>query len=129
MCRAGWDPAPDCALRVSGQPSVPEADDSKDTARVTALVQTFVPGALLRDSRGCELRYAVPGDADRAGFAELFQALEQNRQRLRLTGYGVSVSTLEEVLEASGRCLSPRWPPWVWHVGGVGVTWVWAGWA
>lgn len=52
---------------------------------------------MLKGGGECELSYAVPRDADRARFAGLFRALEQNLCRLRLAGCGVSDTTLEEV--------------------------------
>lgn len=94
---AGPELTPTAGLRF-GQPSVPEVDDQKLTAHATSLVQTHVPQARLRHSHGHELSYAVPRDADRAGLTGLFQALEQQQRRLRLTGCGLSDPTLEEVL-------------------------------
>uniref|UniRef100_A0A8C6FU00 ATP binding cassette subfamily A member 13 n=1 Tax=Moschus moschiferus TaxID=68415 RepID=A0A8C6FU00_MOSMO len=84
-------------LTLSRQPSVPEADDPKDTACATSLIQTYLPQASLRGSSQGELNYMIPEDADRACFKGLFQALDQNLHQLRLTGYGLSDTTLEEV--------------------------------
>ncbi|KAK1334737.1 hypothetical protein QTO34_004303 [Cnephaeus nilssonii] len=87
-------------LTLTEQPSAPELDGLQDAAPTTALIQTYVPQAFLRDRSGRTLSYALPKDADRSGFKGLFQALEQNRHRLRLAGCGVADSTLEEVLGA-----------------------------
>ncbi|KAF6086242.1 hypothetical protein HJG60_008437 [Phyllostomus discolor] len=87
-------------LTLTRQPSVPEADDREHAACATSLVQTYVPRARLRHSRGRELSYAIPPDADRAGLTGLFQALEQHQRRLGLTGCGLSDPTLEEVFLA-----------------------------
>ncbi|ELK37525.1 ATP-binding cassette sub-family A member 13 [Myotis davidii] len=84
-------------LTLTKQPSAPELDSLQDAARTTALIQTYVPQAFLRDCSGHTLSYALPRDADRAGFKGLFQALEQNQHRLRLAGCGVADTTLEEV--------------------------------
>nr|XP_031526947.1 ATP-binding cassette sub-family A member 13 [Vicugna pacos] len=84
-------------LTLTKQPAVREVDDAKDTACVTSLIQTHIPQASLRGSSGAELSYAIPEEADRAAFEGLFQALDQNLCRLRLTGYGLSDATLEEV--------------------------------
>lgn len=73
------------------------ADDSQDLARATALIQSHVPHAFLRDSRPGELVYGLPRDTDRARFGALFRALEHNLPCLRLTGFGISDTTLEEV--------------------------------
>ncbi|XDB49958.1 hypothetical protein AB1E18_003527 [Capra hircus] len=84
-------------LTLSRQPSVPEADALKDTACATSLIQTYFPQASLRGSSQGELSYVIPEGADRACFRGLFQALDQNLHQLRLTGYELSDTTLEEV--------------------------------
>uniref|UniRef100_M3Z391 ATP binding cassette subfamily A member 13 n=1 Tax=Mustela putorius furo TaxID=9669 RepID=M3Z391_MUSPF len=85
------------SLTLNKQPSVLEADDPKDIARATSLIQTYIPQAFLKDSSGGELVYGLPQDADRACFKGLFQALEQNLHSLHVTGFGISDTTLEEV--------------------------------
>ncbi|KAM5303130.1 ATP-binding cassette sub-family A member 13 isoform 2-T2 [Glossophaga mutica] len=92
--------SPGLRLTLTRQPSVQGVDDLKRTARATSLVQTYVPQARLRDSRGCELSYAVPRDAGGAGLKGLFQALEQSQRHLGLTGCGLSDPTLEEAFLA-----------------------------
>ncbi|CAM9884095.1 unnamed protein product [Rangifer tarandus platyrhynchus] len=84
-------------LTLSRQPSVLEADDPKDTACATSLIQSYIPQASLRGSSRGELSYMIPEGADRACFEGLFQALDQNLHQLHLTGYGLSDTTLEEV--------------------------------
>nr|XP_020755556.1 LOW QUALITY PROTEIN: ATP-binding cassette sub-family A member 13 [Odocoileus virginianus texanus] len=84
-------------LTLSRQPSVLEADDPKDTACATSLIQSYIPQASLRGSSRGELSYVIPEDADRACFKGLFQALDLNLHQLHLTGYGLSDTTLEEV--------------------------------
>ncbi|KAK2499302.1 hypothetical protein MC885_019593, partial [Smutsia gigantea] len=85
------------SLTLTKQPSVLEADDPRDTAGATSLIQSYIPQAFLRDSSGGKLRYTIPQDTDRGGWKGLFQALEENLQQLHLTGYGISDTTLEEV--------------------------------
>ncbi|KAM4874915.1 ATP-binding cassette sub-family A member 13 [Thomomys bottae] len=85
------------SLTLTKQPSVLEAHDAKDIARVTSLIQVYVPQAFLKDSSGGELTYIIPEAADKTCFKGLFQALDQNLQHLRLTGYGITDTTLEEV--------------------------------
>lgn len=67
-------------------------------ARVTSLIKIYIPQAFLKDSSGSELTYAIPKDADKACFKGLLQALDENLRQLHLTGYGISDTTLEEVL-------------------------------
>uniref|UniRef100_A0A8D2D2U3 ATP binding cassette subfamily A member 13 n=1 Tax=Sciurus vulgaris TaxID=55149 RepID=A0A8D2D2U3_SCIVU len=85
------------SLTLTKQLSVPELYDSKDLAHVTSLIQLYVPQAFLKDSSESELTFAIPKDADKACFRELFKALDQNLEQLHLTGYGISDTTLEEV--------------------------------
>ncbi|MBZ3873798.1 ATP-binding cassette sub-family A member 13 [Sciurus carolinensis] len=85
-------------LTLTKQVSVPELYDPKDLAHVTSLIQLYVPQAFLKDSSESELTFAIPKDADKACFRELFEALDQNLEQLHLTGYGISDTTLEEVL-------------------------------
>ncbi|XP_006514769.2 ATP-binding cassette sub-family A member 13 isoform X1 [Mus musculus] len=84
-------------LTLSKQPSILETQEPKDVARVTSLIQIYIPQAFLKDSCGGELTYTIPKDADRTCFKGLCQALDQNLQHLHLTGYGISDTTLEEV--------------------------------
>uniref|UniRef100_A0A2K5E9S2 ATP binding cassette subfamily A member 13 n=1 Tax=Aotus nancymaae TaxID=37293 RepID=A0A2K5E9S2_AOTNA len=84
-------------LTLTRQPSVLEAHDLKDMARVTSLIRMYIPQAFLKDSSGSELTYTIPKDTDKACFKGLFQALDENLCQLHLTGYGISDSTLEEV--------------------------------
>ncbi|XP_045421289.1 ATP-binding cassette sub-family A member 13-like isoform X2 [Lemur catta] len=85
------------SLTLTKQPSVLEAHDPKDVARVTSLIQIYIPQAFLKDSSGSELTYTIPKDADKTCFKGLFQALDHNLHHLHLTGYGISDTTLEEV--------------------------------
>ncbi|XP_069915557.1 ATP-binding cassette sub-family A member 13 [Oryctolagus cuniculus] len=84
-------------LTLTQQPPVLGASDPEDVARVTSLVQVYIPQAFLKGSSGGELTYTIPKDANTACFKGLFQALDQNQQQLRLAGYGLSDTTLEEV--------------------------------
>ncbi|XP_076402078.1 ATP-binding cassette sub-family A member 13 isoform X1 [Peromyscus maniculatus bairdii] len=84
-------------LTLTKQPSVLETQEPKDVARVTSLIQVYIPQAFLKDSSGGELTYTIPKDADKTCFKGLCQALDQNLQHLHLTGYGISDTTLEEV--------------------------------
>ncbi|XP_034521233.1 ATP-binding cassette sub-family A member 13 isoform X3 [Ailuropoda melanoleuca] len=85
------------SLTLTKQTPVLEADDPKDIARATSLIQTYIPQAFLKASSGRELVYSIPKDADRACFKGLFQALEQNLHSLHVMGFGISDTTLEEV--------------------------------
>ncbi|XP_051020674.1 ATP-binding cassette sub-family A member 13 [Acomys russatus] len=84
-------------LTLTRQLSVLERQEPNDLARVTSLIQVYIPQAFLKDSSQRELTYAIPKDADKTCFKGLCQALDQNLQYLHLTGYGISDTTLEEV--------------------------------
>ncbi|XP_037693121.1 ATP-binding cassette sub-family A member 13 [Choloepus didactylus] len=85
------------SLTLTKQPSVMETHDPKDVARITSLIQLYIPQAFLKDNSGRELTFTIPKDADKACFKGLFQALDENLHHLHLTGYGISDTTLEEV--------------------------------
>jgi ATP-binding cassette subfamily A (ABC1) protein 3 len=63
---------------------------------VTALVHKYIPQAILLSSAGGELAFQLPL-SNKGAFAQLFQELEQKKQELHIGGYGVSMTTLEEV--------------------------------
>lgn len=75
-----------------------EIQDPKHIFRVTSLVQTHIPEAFLKENSGTELTYVIPERADKTSFKGLFQALDQSLHHLHVTGYGISDTTLEEVL-------------------------------
>lgn len=75
-----------------------EIQDPKYTAQITSLVQTHIPEAFLKENSGTEVTYVIPEMADKTSFKSLFQALDQSLHRLHVTGYGISDTTLEEVL-------------------------------
>ncbi|NXN67627.1 ABCAD protein, partial [Himantopus himantopus] len=86
------------SLTLIKKPSVLEIQDPKHIFRVTSLVQTHIPEAFLKENSGTELTYVIPERADKTSFKGLFQALDQSLHHLHVTGYGISDTTLEEVL-------------------------------
>uniref|UniRef100_F6YMW2 ABC transporter domain-containing protein n=1 Tax=Ornithorhynchus anatinus TaxID=9258 RepID=F6YMW2_ORNAN len=108
------------SLTLTKQPSMLEIHDAQHVARITSLIQIYIPQALLKENSRSELMYAIPKDADQTCFKGLFQTLDQNLHHLHVTGYGISDTTLEELylllLESSNHksyiflncsCLSP----------------------
>ncbi|KFU85700.1 ATP-binding cassette sub-family A member 13, partial [Chaetura pelagica] len=85
-------------LTLIKKPSVFEIQDPKHTLQVTSLVQTHIPEAFLKENSGTELTYVIPESTDKTSFKSLFQALDQSLHHLHVTGYGISDTTLEEVL-------------------------------
>uniref|UniRef100_A0A8C0G716 ATP binding cassette subfamily A member 13 n=1 Tax=Chelonoidis abingdonii TaxID=106734 RepID=A0A8C0G716_CHEAB len=86
------------SLTLIKKPSAYEIQDSEFISRVTSLVQFYVPEAFLKENSGSELTVVIPAKADKASFKSLFQAMDENLERLHVTGYGISDTTLEEVL-------------------------------
>ncbi|XP_021242061.1 ATP-binding cassette sub-family A member 13 [Numida meleagris] len=86
------------SLTLTKKPSVFEIQDPKHVVRVTSLVQTHIPEAFLKENSGTELTYVIPERADKTSFKGLLQALDQSLHHLHMTGYGISDTTLEEVL-------------------------------
>ena len=67
-----------------------------DVEKVIDEVKSFVPDAELESNAGAELSFALPRQSS-GQFHELFDFLENNRRELGISGYGASVTTLEEV--------------------------------
>uniref|UniRef100_H0XFP8 ATP binding cassette subfamily A member 7 n=1 Tax=Otolemur garnettii TaxID=30611 RepID=H0XFP8_OTOGA len=69
-----------------------------DTSQVLALVQQWVPGARLVEELPHELVLVLPYVSALDGsFTKLFQELDRRLGELRLTGYGISDTSLEEI--------------------------------
>ena len=67
-----------------------------DDARVSSLVTKHVPQAVLLSSAGGEMAFQLPL-SNKGAFTHLFQELEEKKNELHIGGYGVSMTTLEEV--------------------------------
>ncbi|XP_026509884.1 ATP-binding cassette sub-family A member 13-like [Terrapene carolina triunguis] len=85
------------SLTIIKKPSAFEIQDPEYISRVTSLIQFYVPEAFLKENSGSELTIAIPAKADKSSFKGLFQAMDENLERLHVTGYGISDTTLEEV--------------------------------
>ncbi|XP_077664845.1 ATP-binding cassette sub-family A member 13 [Eretmochelys imbricata] len=84
-------------LTLIKKPSSFEIEDPEYISQVTSLVQFYIPEAFLKENSGSELTYVIPTKADKAFFNGLFQAMDENLERLHVTGYGISDTTLEEI--------------------------------
>ena len=67
-----------------------------DEEEVSRVVQDIVPEARVDQSHGAELSYILPSDQV-AFFERLFNHLETHKEELRLSSYGASQTTMEEV--------------------------------
>ncbi|KAG1651994.1 ATP-binding cassette sub-family A member 3 [Nymphon striatum] len=71
-------------------------EDSCDINSVTELVNKFVPNAEIESNVGAELSFILPRESS-PNFQALFQNIEDNKQTLGISGYGASITTMEEV--------------------------------
>jgi ATP-binding cassette subfamily A (ABC1) protein 3 len=69
---------------------------SCDTAKVCELVLGSVPGSQVVTDVGAELSFVLPSSATHH-FPPLFDTLEVEKEGLGVSGYGISVTTMEEV--------------------------------
>ncbi|XP_041481767.1 ATP-binding cassette sub-family A member 2-like isoform X2 [Lytechinus variegatus] len=94
--------------KPAGQPSQgsSESDDTLGTSfrtlcsesTVTKFIQDLVPGAYLTNQNLRELSYTLPFDSVACGhFPKLFTALDQKKDKLYISSYGLMDTTLEEV--------------------------------
>lgn len=64
------------------------------------VVSSHVSGAHLVENIGSELKFVLPTNHGQlAHFEELFRSLEERKQTLGISSYGISDSSLEEVTE------------------------------
>ncbi|XP_030379886.1 ATP-binding cassette sub-family A member 3 isoform X2 [Scaptodrosophila lebanonensis] len=79
-----------CVKRENCQPS-----------EVTELLNRYIPGLVPECDIGAELSYQLP-DSYSSKFEEMFAALEENSDALFLNGYGVGITSMEEVFMKVG---------------------------
>ncbi len=87
------------------------SQETQITEFLQAVVRTR--GRTDGECTGAELTYQLPDDkAHTATYEALFTKLDANLQHLGISSYGVSDTTLEEVLLYSGTCLKrlSHWP-------------------
>ncbi|XP_077864040.1 phospholipid-transporting ATPase ABCA1-like [Saccoglossus kowalevskii] len=69
-----------------------------DEGLVTRFIQSHIPGAEIAETNGTELTYLLPSAATRSGgFERLFNELDKNMDKLCISSYGISDTTLEEI--------------------------------
>jgi ATP-binding cassette subfamily A (ABC1) protein 3 len=70
--------------------------DHCDDATVLAFVQQHIPSAILKHTQGNDMRIQLPFGQEGL-FPDLFTALDDALLQLSVRGYGVAVTTLEQV--------------------------------
>ncbi|EFA79499.1 hypothetical protein PPL_07550 [Heterostelium album PN500] len=76
--------------------------DVCNTAQVTQFVQQFIPEAAVLSDVGTELSFRLPTSSV-TQFVPFFRELDQQKILLGLGGYGISVTTMEEVFLRIGQ--------------------------
>lgn len=83
-------------------PAAPVCDGAfvtPDVSLVSGLILSHVPAARMVEDLGHELTYVLPyGAAKDGAFVELFKDLDRKLPDLGISSYGVSDTTLEEVI-------------------------------
>lgn len=72
------------------------------SARVTDLLQKYIPDIRVEYENDSELSYILP-ETENQLFTAIFKDLENSEQRLGVNGFGVSLTTLEEVFMKFGK--------------------------
>ncbi|XP_067637687.1 phospholipid-transporting ATPase ABCA3 isoform X2 [Eurosta solidaginis] len=75
--------------------------DGCSTDAVTSLLNKYIPGIRPEADIGAELSYQLP-DSYSTKFEQMFRELETNSKDLRLEGYGVAITSMEEVFMKVG---------------------------
>uniref|UniRef100_A0A8D2H7T9 ABC transporter domain-containing protein n=1 Tax=Urocitellus parryii TaxID=9999 RepID=A0A8D2H7T9_UROPR len=67
-----------------------------DVEKISAMIQSHVPGAMLEDDIGDELSFVLPKEYTHR-FEALFDELEKNQKEMGIANFGVSITTMKEV--------------------------------
>jgi len=73
-----------------------------DTQTVTSFVHRYIPDALVLSDAGTELSYRLP-TSSMPSFVNFFRDLDNNKQSLGISTFGISVTTMEEVFLRIGQ--------------------------
>ncbi|XP_055951893.1 phospholipid-transporting ATPase ABCA3-like isoform X2 [Argiope bruennichi] len=82
-------------------------EPSCDVSAVTNLIQLYVPNAEMLSNIGTELKYLLPHDSSHL-FPNLFSEIEKRKNELMISGYGASITTMEEVFIKVGHKTSQQ---------------------
>ena len=67
-----------------------------DVNSVADLIHSYIPNASMESNVGAELSFILPNEASDT-FEDLFTCLEDSKEKLGISSYGASVTTMEEV--------------------------------
>lgn len=71
-------------------------DKDCDVKAVTNVIQQHIPAAELESEISAELSYLLPFDESKK-FEQLFNEIESRKSELKLTSFGTTATTMEEV--------------------------------
>lgn len=77
-------------------------DGDCDSRQVTELLRNYIPDIRVDSENDSELSYVLSEDKNEL-FTMIFRDLENNESRLNLSGFGVSLTTLEEIFLKMGK--------------------------
>ncbi|XP_037074307.1 ATP-binding cassette sub-family A member 3-like [Pollicipes pollicipes] len=75
--------------------------------KITNTIQRFISDITYDQNIGAELSYVLPNEAS-SKFEELFTVLDENREELKVSSYGASITTMEEVFIRVGEQSNPK---------------------
>ncbi|XP_068941040.1 phospholipid-transporting ATPase ABCA3-like [Petaurus breviceps papuanus] len=75
--------------------------------KISQLIFRFVPNARMESNVGAELSFILPKE-NAVRFEELFTELETNQEKLGISSYGASVTTMEEVFLKVGKMVDAK---------------------
>ncbi|XP_035208285.1 ATP-binding cassette sub-family A member 3-like isoform X2 [Stegodyphus dumicola] len=77
-------------------------EPSCEVSVITDLILSHVPNAEMSSNIGSELKYVLPHESSYL-FHGLFSELEKKKEELKISGYGASITTMEEVFIKVGQ--------------------------
>ena len=75
--------------------------DERQTDKIVKEIQSMIPEAIFKSDIGTELKIRLPSGASEK-FADLFEMLENDKDKLKIENFGIGLTTLEEVFLSVG---------------------------
>lgn len=91
-----WDNITTLAISGAGYHLVIVKEAKCNVDQLTKMIQSKIENAVLESEINCEVSYLLP-DYQSASFPGLFRSLEDSKDKLGITGFGTSATTMEEV--------------------------------
>nr|XP_021189988.2 phospholipid-transporting ATPase ABCA3 [Helicoverpa armigera]XP_049699930.1 phospholipid-transporting ATPase ABCA3 [Helicoverpa armigera]XP_049699931.1 phospholipid-transporting ATPase ABCA3 [Helicoverpa armigera]WRX06183.1 ABCA2 [Helicoverpa armigera] len=81
-------------------------DTDFDFVKCSVLINSYIPGTIVKEDRGTEITYNLVNDYSHV-FEEMLNDLERNIDNIKFKNYGLVATTLEDVFMSVGADLSP----------------------